>query len=1451
MMKNTIGLRLIVGFCVLLSSVFAGEALKPSPPAMPVAPTEPAPVQVPYEMPMSGFVAVNIHDKATGKLVRRLVAETPREKGKITESWDLRDEHGQPVPPGDYTFSGIARPPFKLTYELTVYNSGLPAWFAPAPAKGGGSWLADHTMASDIVATKDRLWISAPCAESGNSMIATDLDGVKQWGTGMAHFGFDGPMKIAADERCGYAVTQNMLFRVDASRNFAARNIFTFPNQAELPWSPNHDPQTSGSGLAVRDGKLYYSVSAPSSWLKPAFVSDDIDPLRCKPFVFLYKGHGRRQGREDKSYDFYEYDELMLLYAAFCCEKTPAQTPTLPNNPLHSHSMASFGDAPKSGPLRGSVVLTFRQPVTIGSIVVPDGAITVMAMKPGKVMPDTKGDVTADASVNSGKLKNDIDDGNLLDDFKEGEGLSDDWITLKGTGVAGKPAIVSAPEGGMKTAALRFKVNRLKYSLVLAHRFEDVAQSAKRLYTEGKETPGGGWRTARTDVAINDYRPAAMALAWQAKQQLRGITLERTPGGTDNDPIKIGIDAWIGEGSPSSPDALKQDASWKQIHFSQYNHTPMVHQMDFDGIVETSALRIRFVNVKKEYEKFEAGFDSVVAYHPIGGEAKDLPPDMTQRVSVFKLPPPDDDKAPATVEKHIPLAKPGNLAFDAAGTLFCVSAGQVVTVPQKDGEASRVVIAKDKLEAPLALAFGPDGLLYVTDNGPKVVKVFKPDSGALVKTIGSPGGVQTGKWDPAKFNCPSGIAIDPQGRPWITDWCWAPKRVVRYSADGKPEKEFLGPTQYGGGGTLDARDRRLIYYAGMKFVIDWENRSWKLDSLMGAVVDRSIYVGERRYMVGPTPQMGRVATIAEEKDGVAKLMAQIGFLREWEAFRTSPELREKFGGMDLANTLFVWSDLNGDRTPQANEVQTMVAADNSSWTVGEDLALLSRGYRLRPVKTLPDGTPVYDLKTMEKYNANIIQGHNDNPWGDDQGRIFMTGAKLIDASGKNILWNYPNEFNKHDGFYASGFGYNRPPGVLNQEHSPIGHIKVGKEEFFITNSDEADWFCYSSDGILVGCIMGGPAGYGKKAWSMPEWQPGLDLSDLRPGQEHYQGCVVRGDDGHVYAVAGHNHMSIVRVDGLEQVQRINGEFKVTDENVEQTRQWALREAQRQQTTTAPKNAKMLYSSGSPEIDGFHGDWPEDLFVTVADTTIRGLHETRVVLDCNAALAFDDKNLYFAMKVRDESPLKNSAEDPLTLFKSGDAAELTLRTDPDADAKQANAIAGDIRILFTKVKNKPVAVLYKPVDAGAKPEAHREFSSPVGRVNMDRVEVLTTAKMAFDVKKLKDKIHEGTYWIMEASVPWAALGVKPPEIGAVLRGDFGYLESDENGTQTVGRHYWSGKAQTVISDLPSESRLNPSLWGRFEVVRPDAKLRIITQKKNMDANDLLKPDTGKDLEELLK
>ena len=76
-----------------------------------------------------------------------------------------------------------------------------------------------------------------------------------------------------------------------------------------------------------------------------------------------------------------EYDELMKLYAAFLTGKTPAKTPTLPETPIPSSTQAYFGDAAKSGEFAGSVIVVFREPIGVGSVLVPDAGIKVYALQ--------------------------------------------------------------------------------------------------------------------------------------------------------------------------------------------------------------------------------------------------------------------------------------------------------------------------------------------------------------------------------------------------------------------------------------------------------------------------------------------------------------------------------------------------------------------------------------------------------------------------------------------------------------------------------------------------------------------------------------------------------------------------------------------------------------------------------------------------------------------------------------------------------------------------------------------------------------------------------------------------------------------------------------------------------------------------------------------------------------
>jgi hypothetical protein len=545
----------------------------------------------------------------------------------------------------------------------------------------------------------------------------------------------------------------------------------------------------------------------------------------------------------------------------------------------------------------------------------------------------------------------------------------------------------------------------------------------------------------------------------------------------------------------------------------------------------------------------------------------------------------------------------------------------------------------------------------------------------------------------------------------------------------------------------------------------------------------------------------------------------------------------------------LWCDTNGDGQPQLDEVQTgpVPPGSRGGWCVGEDLTLYTigrSGFRLRPVEVLADGRPVYDLKRLEPF-ITFTRGpgaRTQNVWGTGDGRIFMIGTRLIAADGQNMLWEYYNPWACHEGFYQSGLGFDRPAGVLNQEHKPIGHLRLGEEEYFFTNTDQGDIYCFTGDGFFAGCVFGGPAGYGLRHWTMPEWTPGqVDLSDVRLPMEHYQGCIVKADDGKVYAVVGHNHMSVVLVEGLEAAQRLHGTLEVSPADLAETREWDVQRQALAAVRTERKAARVFYQEKDLQCTGDLSAWPKDLFVTIHETFTGSAHAgVKHTIHAQAALAYNDRHLFVAAKVLDASPLQNAAQDPYRLFQGGDALDVTLGLDPQADPARRAPVAGDLRILFSVVKGKPVAVLYKPVAPDAPVGERARFESPVGSTIIEQVKVLDTAQIGTRL----DREQESPVWTLTARVPWSELGVNPPEDGPVLRGDVGVLLSDPNGVETVTRWYWSGKSQTVVCDVPSETRLIPALWGQLHFAAADLPgegggRSLIEEQPGLTPDDLLK------------
>ncbi len=238
---------------------------------------------------------------------------------------------------------------------------------------------------------------------------------------------------------------------------------------------------------------------------------------------------------------------------------------------------------------------------------------------------------------------------------------------------------------------------------------------------------------------------------------------------------------------------------------------------------------------------------------------------------------------------------------------------------------------------------------------------------------------------------------------------------------------------------------------------------------------------------------------------------------------------------------------------------------------------------------------------------------------------------------------------------------------------------------------------------------------------------------------------------------------------------------------------------------------------APQVDGKLDDWAgADWAIIDRRGTAANFNSDSKPYDITGAVMIAGDRLYAAFRTQDAELLKNSGATPLAPFKTGGALDLMIGTNGSADPKRARPVAGDLRLLVTRAKEKPVALVYRPVVAGAKEPV--PFSSPWRTITMDRVDdVSAEIQVASAVEKNeKGRVSAATY---EFSIPLTALGWKPAP-GQSFKGDIGILRGD--GAQTLQRVYWNNKATGITADVPSEAELSPALWGTWTVTNEDAK-----------------------------
>jgi hypothetical protein len=785
----------------------------------------------------------------------------------------------------------------------------------------------------------------------------------------------------------------------------------------------------------------------------------------------------------------------------------------------------------------------------------------------------------------------------------------------------------------------------------------------------------------------------------------------------------------------------------------------------------------------------------------------------------------------------VAIADPRGVLFDPQGRLLVATATQVRRLTVDLDKALVItdeVLVAAGLEDAQQLALDKAGNLYVGDWGTShQVKVFNP-AGKPLRTIGKPGGRQLGAFDAQRLHRPKGLAVDGRDQLWVVDCEHLPKRITTWSStDGKLLKSFVGGPGYGGGGTLDPEDPTRLFFGfydgGYTMKLDWTKGTYAVDSVylrdkgkatqpdrdnaIGAVPEDVHRVGGHTFLVpnfanalASNNGIGMIWHLGS--NGIAEPVALVGglHLREeshgsWNPAR-NPGVQEFFDnpgdGKKVGYAeLVIWSDRNRDGRASPDEFgywRTKIPYIGGNPRFNADLSFTTHGFAFPAPTILPNGVPVWPQEAALTPLTGTDVPENTVATGDGWvlhvGRDFRNN-KLNPPGRHNAILGWRND--KRLWEYPSLSGQHIPtnPGTIVMAQRYLGvPFKAQRGEagtVFGINGEKGTMYLMTSDGLFLQDVGGDMRVVPTIGEKYPEAKRGMVVEGVSFHDEHYGPRLAQTKAGEVILLAGKEFSAVFRVDGLQAVKRRT--FATV--TLEAARLAGLPPTIVVQPRKQGRQTLAVAIGGSaPQTDGDLSDWPA--------STVWAKLDGRA----SAAVRIAGDRLHAAWRTGDPAALANATGEPTLAFKRGGAVDLMLAADPKAPDNRREPAAGDLRLLATMQAGKPIAVLYRSVVSGTAETARVPFISPVGRVDFDRVEVVSgqvqLAQSGGDI---------------ELSVPLALLGLQPAE-GQVLRGDLGLLRG--SGAVTTQRLYWNNLDTAICSDVPSEARLAPANWGQWRL-----------------------------------
>ena len=786
------------------------------------------------------------------------------------------------------------------------------------------------------------------------------------------------------------------------------------------------------------------------------------------------------------------------------------------------------------------------------------------------------------------------------------------------------------------------------------------------------------------------------------------------------------------------------------------------------------------------------------------------------------------------------LQAPVGLSLDAAGNLYvsdwadqmCVKVfspqGQLLRTIGKPG--GRPWIGKydpTGMLLPRGISVDTRGRLWVAEDdwSPKRISCWNPDGTLALEKIGPAGYAASGLYNlpdqPDRFiNGNNLMELNWKTGQWrVLSTLWRPMQP----------NQLLG---LAGHNAIPCTIQRVLRYQGRTFIVALFN------GRPGQVVVVSELVGDvavPRAALGPC--LGAMWRISYGSKGgmiPSPIFADHIYVdpqkntdqhQRYPWLFSGPVAGEpgEYPYSQGADNNFVWVDTNGDGGVDPDEVRYYPAPAppgvrcdtwGQYWSgnrVGDDLTLYLTSSAINPAPGAPrvyvwklpvggwtkSGAPIYNPDQAVLVVDNLRNNNSGDSAGlaalDSRGNLLTTYVPLtMFRPDGSTLWTYPNPW---PGVHGSHSAPQMMNGRLIGPLECRGMVTLGNGvgEVFSLMGNLGSLYLMTTDGLYLAEMY-------RDCRSAPETLPdvpqrGMSVKNTSGGGEPFCGQFFRNpQDNLIYYRNAQGNMD--QVLGLENTRRLpvqKLEFTAAQytQAASLAEQRAAAAAASQTLQIAPLSAP---ATGVPAVQNFN--WAPE---RSASWQFDDRHSAQ------ATWTYDDKNLYLCFRdVVDDTPLINSGRDYRTLFKTGDAAVFELRTAAGKD--DAGLLPGDLRLLFSVLDGKPVAVLYRyRVPGTTTPE---QFGSGVGVTRVDEIKLLPDAQIAVD--------RQPNRYTLRAAVPLAELGLAP-QVGQRYRGDFGIIYSDQIGRTDELRMYWSNPATGMVNDLSIEANIAPGAWGAFEMI----------------------------------